>query len=54
MNKADYESHEAIEWGIKREPLFVRERKTIEMEEMNYGNNQQHGGGDTAVRTDCL
>ncbi len=54
MNSRDCELHEAIEWGIKREPLFVRQRKSIkEMEEMDYGNNK-HGGGDTTVRTDSL
>ena len=48
-------TQEEIEWGIKREPLYDRQRKAInEMEEMDYGNNQQHGGGNTTVRTDSL
>ena len=49
------ETQEAIEWGIKREPLFVRQRKAInEMEEMKNGRNKQHGNSDTSVRTDNL
>ena len=49
------EMQEAIEWGIKRDPLFVRQRKAInEMEEVKDGRNKQHGNGETRVRTDNL
>lgn len=34
-------NHEEIEWGIKRKPLYERQRIAYEMEEMNDGENKR-------------
>ena len=34
-------NHEESEWGIKRKPLYERQRIAYEMEEMNDGENKR-------------
>ena len=34
-------NHEEIEWGIKRKPLYERQRDAYEMEEMKDGENKR-------------